>query len=461
MTLMDVAHDFAVISILLLIGYFLRMKIKLFQRFFIPASIIGGLVGLLCGPQILGMKMGFSFTYTDSINQWPGVMLAITFACSFLGESMGKMTRQAVAATFVGGLAHQIQAVLGMAVAYLFKAAIPLGFGLIPLFSLYGGIGWSVPVATIFQENHYWEDGIPVAVTIATFGVVLGIVFGMIIVNIGVRKGLVGGTYASVNDLPDDIRTGYVRPENREPIGYGVARTSSIDPFGLQLAIVGMVLACAILLREFLISLDPFWNNLPLLSTSLICSGVLGFLISKTPLEKQIDRDTIERISGVSLEFMITAAVATTSIEAFATYLVPILVISAVTIAATTLVTFVFSKRWCRTDWFPSAVAQYGAYMGLLSTGLLLAKVVDPDHKTVAAETVAASCTLGYTYSLPYLLLMPMMVMANPRIVTIISVVLLVAFLIIGEVLFRPKASPTDQGPKNNQSGKKIEMPLQ
>ena len=41
MTLMDVAHDFAVVSILLAIGYFLRMKVKLFQRLFLPASIIG------------------------------------------------------------------------------------------------------------------------------------------------------------------------------------------------------------------------------------------------------------------------------------------------------------------------------------------------------------------------------------------------------------------------------------
>ena len=47
MTLMDVAHDFAVVSILLAIGYFLRMKVKLFQRLFLPASIIGGLVGLI------------------------------------------------------------------------------------------------------------------------------------------------------------------------------------------------------------------------------------------------------------------------------------------------------------------------------------------------------------------------------------------------------------------------------
>ena len=35
MTLMDVTHDFAVVSILLAIGYFLRMKVKLFQCLFL------------------------------------------------------------------------------------------------------------------------------------------------------------------------------------------------------------------------------------------------------------------------------------------------------------------------------------------------------------------------------------------------------------------------------------------
>ena len=50
MTLMDVIQDFAVVSILLAIGYFLRMKVKLLQRLFLTASIIGGIVGFMLGP---------------------------------------------------------------------------------------------------------------------------------------------------------------------------------------------------------------------------------------------------------------------------------------------------------------------------------------------------------------------------------------------------------------------------
>ena len=412
----------------------------MFQRLFLPASIIGGLIGLIIGPQILGLYSPVHVTYTASISEWSGVLLAVTFACSCLGESMEKITKQAVAATLVGGVAHQAQAVLGMIVAFLFQSVVPIGFGLIPLFALYGGIGWSVPVATIFEEEGYWTNAVPVAITIATIGVVCGIVFGIVMVNIGIRKGLIKHTTASLDDLPEEFRTGYIALGKRPSIGSAVSKSSSVDPFTLQLAFVGLVVACALWLRNFLISIDPFWENLPLLSTSLFCSGVFGIIIGRIPaLQQFIDRDTIERISNVSLEYLITSAVATTSIEAFVSYLLPIVVISVVVIAATTWVSIFFSKRWCPQDWFASAVAQYGAYMGLLSTGLLLAKVVDPDHKTVAAETVAASCTLGYSYSLPYLLIMPMLVISSPKLVFGISVILLIVFLIAGEV-FRKRA---------------------
>ncbi|MFR7894802.1 MAG: hypothetical protein ACLU38_12780 [Dysosmobacter sp.] len=89
-----------------------------------------------------------------------------------------------------------------MIVAFLFQSVVPIGFGLIPLFALYGGIGWSVPVATIFEEEGYWTNAVPVAITIATIGVVCGIVFGIVMVNIGIRKGLIKHTTASLDDLP-------------------------------------------------------------------------------------------------------------------------------------------------------------------------------------------------------------------------------------------------------------------
>ena len=43
----ELIQDFAWTGILLLIGYFLRSKVRLFQKLFIPVAVIAGLVGLV------------------------------------------------------------------------------------------------------------------------------------------------------------------------------------------------------------------------------------------------------------------------------------------------------------------------------------------------------------------------------------------------------------------------------
>lgn len=54
MTLTDVLIDFSMISILLVAGAWLRRKIRFLQIYYIPVSLIAGILGLLLGPQILG-----------------------------------------------------------------------------------------------------------------------------------------------------------------------------------------------------------------------------------------------------------------------------------------------------------------------------------------------------------------------------------------------------------------------
>lgn len=54
MTLTDVLKDFAYLSVLLLIGFELRKRITLFQRYFIPTSLIAGTIGMFFSPSWLG-----------------------------------------------------------------------------------------------------------------------------------------------------------------------------------------------------------------------------------------------------------------------------------------------------------------------------------------------------------------------------------------------------------------------
>ena len=57
--LQELLKSTAFLGVLLLIGLYLRAKISLFRRFLVPASVIGGFLGLLLGPEVLGLT-GYS-----------------------------------------------------------------------------------------------------------------------------------------------------------------------------------------------------------------------------------------------------------------------------------------------------------------------------------------------------------------------------------------------------------------
>ena len=62
-------------------------NVKLFQNVYIPASLLGGICGLLLGPQVLGHFIGFSLPIGSTIAKWPGVLVNIVLGVSFFGAT--------------------------------------------------------------------------------------------------------------------------------------------------------------------------------------------------------------------------------------------------------------------------------------------------------------------------------------------------------------------------------------
>ncbi len=80
-TLIQIMYDFASVSLLLLLGYQLRKHIKLLQNYFIPVSLIAGVLGLLLGPQVLGKVSPIYIPFSETVPpQWSGVLFCFVFA---------------------------------------------------------------------------------------------------------------------------------------------------------------------------------------------------------------------------------------------------------------------------------------------------------------------------------------------------------------------------------------------
>ena len=66
--------DLGIISALILVGKFIRVKVKLIQKLFIPPSLLAGILGLAFGPNGLGW-----LPLSGSMGTYAAVLIALVF----------------------------------------------------------------------------------------------------------------------------------------------------------------------------------------------------------------------------------------------------------------------------------------------------------------------------------------------------------------------------------------------
>ncbi len=441
MRLLDVLHDFALLSVLLLVSYYLRMKIRILQKYFIPTSLIAGILGMFLGPQWLGKVSPIYIPFTEYLGQWAGALVIFVCATMFLGIKLGGVGRDGLATTFLAGVIHQSQILVGLGIVVLlnmFGADLLYQFGYMGVWGFYAGHGNATTVGNIIQEGGFWNDAVGVGVTFATIGILSGIIIGMILINWGARRGLTH-VQMSFEQMPEAERTGYIAPEDRKSIGKGVSNSSSLDPLALQLALVGLIVVIGIFIRSVLIKVHPIMTRFPLVGAVLVSSMIAGFLINKSSVKDLVDQQSVRRITGTALEYMIAAAIATTSMQIFTQYALPLLLISAALVIVNIVLAFGLGKRWLRTNYFETAVGLFGQCCGVLATGLMLIKVVDPEGNTHAAQSISTSSTLGYSWQIPYMVVGSILFFTAPKATTIVSAIFLLVCLVGGEFMFGPK----------------------
>lgn len=437
--LKTVILDGAILSLLLLIGIILRKHSKFLQNLYLPASLIAGFVGLFLGPQILGHFTGLSLPIGKSIAQWPGQLTSIVLGLAFVGakpsNNFGRIASEGVT---VSGLMHQTQVLVGLGLTMLlipFFPELPVSFGFTPVFGFHGGHGTANAVGVALAQ-YGWPEGISVANTMATAGLMSGIILGMIVINIGVRRGY-AQKVLEPQSIPKSIQEGIVPVSERKPIGVGVSYADALDPLALQLAITGLVFGGATLLSKGLVMIHPLLKEIPHFACAMVFGATFNYVMRKLHLESYIDRATITRISGVALDYLVCAAIATLSLKVFSLYLVPLVLTIVVMIVVNLIANFYFSWKIFDVDWFERAVASYGLESGVLATGLMLLRVVDPNFETTGQDSVASAVSLLYPLAIPYVVLMPLLSTKIPAwILWLFSFAIWLAFYIVARRSF-------------------------
>lgn len=376
------------LSIFLLMGVFLRARFKIFQRFLIPACLMGGVIGL-----VLLNSTGLPGASPNEFKAIAYHTFTLTFICIALAgfhnehtEKPGKTIVQGSLWMFlIFYLSLAIQAIVAVLLMYglnaFYNGELLTSTGFLCAQGFTQGPGQAVSTGLLWEKFGHAGMG-DVAMSFASIGFLSAFLLGIPLANWGIRRKLCLFPPKEVNE---EIRSGLLKPGSKVPAGYLTTQPINVDSLAFLVAIVLGVWLIAFLLAD---AITPhvsrgvggtIWGLFFLLAIAV--AFMVRLIIDKCGLGHLIDRGLLNRVSGVMVEFVLLSTVAGISLKTLGSYIVPIIIVSAVVTALTFAYILYFGRRVPGNS-FERTVMMYGTCTGTTPTGLILLRLVDSEFKT-------------------------------------------------------------------------------
>lgn len=379
----------SVLGILLLVGVFVRIKVKIFKKYFIPASLIAGFIGLALGPY--GAKV-FS---TEMVGTWgsiAGILITIVFAPMLIGMKSDGKDKKSTSNLVARHLAYSyLGSLLQIAIPLIIAALI-----LIPIWNLdemfatiievgwAGGHGTAAGMTEVYSDLG-WEAGASLGVTSATLGIVIGIISGIIMINHGVKKG-----YTSIlknkNALSSETEEDFIPADKQKSSSVNTLNPDMVEGFAFHMGLILIAVAIGWFMQKFLVE---YVQGVPLFPLAMLGGLLVNMVISKTKYFDLIDVNTFKRIQGLSLDFLIIGAVASIKVPIVVEYWLPLLILTVATFFLMLWYFYYLGRRMFNEQWFENAIVHYGSYTGVAAVGLMLLRTTDPEMKTDSGKAYA------------------------------------------------------------------------
>ena len=410
--LLNVFFAFIILAILLLVAVYIKQKVPILQRLYLPESIIAGAIALILGTEVLG-KIALQITpNSELINglfpetmqqiwlQCPPVFINIVFAALFLGEKIPNpqdIWRKTAPQVAFGQSLAWGQYVFG--ILTVSSILIPL-FNIDPLaatlieIGFEGGHGTAAGMANTLDKLGFPEGG-NLALGLATVGIITGIVGGTWLIQWGQNKGYIH------KDNGKNIQQELVTNQETEDVATqkaSVMEHVGIDVLSLNCGFTAIAIAMGWLILRGLFWIESVsWGKnglelieaVPLFPMALIGGIILQVMMNRLGISYLIDRQMQERIGGIAIDVVIVTAIAGLDLTILGDNLGVFISLSLIGIIWNIFAFIVIAPRIIPIHWFERGLGDMGQSMGVTATGILLIRMVDPENKTAAFESFA------------------------------------------------------------------------
>ena len=378
--------DFAIVSLLLVVGQFIRAKVKFIQSLFLPASVIAGVIALILGPQFLDI-----LPFSDSVSSYANLLVAMLFATLFLGRTefvSPKKVLSSVGDTFLNNMLAEfsqfgVALLFGLVVFGVLFPSLNDAFALLLPAGWAGGYGYATAIGGVL-ETYGFTDATTVGLTMATAGMFTGILGGLLMINIGTRMG-VTNFVKKMSAVPQEMRTGLIAPENQKPMGMNTTNAGAIDPLAWHLALVLIATGIGYYANAYLKVLIP-GVDVPLMCLSMLAGVVIQFIMRMAKMDHYVDKEVIGRIGSGATDYMVVFGIGTIRIEAVIQYAIPLLLLILLGFAFCCFFLWVIGPRSFHNNWFERSIFVWGWATGNVAMGVTLLRIVDPDFESGALD---------------------------------------------------------------------------
>lgn len=386
---------FCYLSFLLILGTVIRGRVKIFQNLFIPASVIGGFIGLIIGPEILGQYISIiPSIWSKEIGKIPGILIIPVIASVPLGMNFDlKNKKQGIKnilnTTLILYIVTFIQLALGFVINFIFTKL--LNIPLYPTFGaelntgFAGGHGTAGLIGRVLQDMklNYWAISQGIATTVATFGLIGGIIIGVFLINHNCKKGNTS-LLKNPKNIPVEMRKGFIKDTDKQPIfGHETTVSSSVDVLAFHVAIIFSVCGISYIILGVIKKLRiPLLSSLSVWAFSMIVMFFIWNFMKRKKLQWIIDTKIKGKISALFTEFAVVSAIAALPLKAVFTYIFPLLTMIITGFIVTWWIIDTLCKKYFKNNYpFERAISMMGTSFGVFFTGMLLLRICDPEFK--------------------------------------------------------------------------------
>ena len=399
MSVYDLLIDVAIASILILAGQLLRAKIPVFQKFFVPASMIAGFIGLAMGEQGLGI-----LPFSTSIGSYAGVLIILVFTIvgvnGFkMGETKGagEEVKRVLSFNMYRFVIFFLQFIIPITVTLtVIKAVNPevnQGIGILLASGFTGGHGTAAACGATFAELG-WPEATDLGMTFATIGILTGIFGGLAFIKWATSKGYTG-YIKDFKYISGDLRTGLVSKENRTSIGEDTISSVSLDTLCFHLAIVAGIAGLGYYLNANIIAVHVL-QGIPDFTVAYLIALIFFFALRKTSVYDYIDTNINQKISGTATDYLVFFGIASIKLTVIVEYAVPLVILTVAGLVCVFLTVIPLGYLMNKDSWFERALFCFGYSTGVFAIGFVLLRIVDPENKSKTVEDVAMTPFLNF-----------------------------------------------------------------